>query len=675
MKKIVSVLIAGTVLIAGCQQKVASVSQTNFFDRTSMDTTVSAGDDFYQYANGSWIKSATIPDEYPGWGSFMMLYVDNLKKLNTMLEGYAKKNNPKGSLEQKAGDFYTSGMDTIAIDKLGAEPLKKRLAQIDAAKTTQELLNLLAEGFKTGEGDLLGFGVGSDEKNSSKNIAIFSQASITLPEKGYYERMDSSSIKMRAALKQLAITYFKLTGSDEASAVQAGNTILALETKIAASHRTPEQLRDPASNYNKMSVTDAEKLSPNIGWKHMLSIMGVQTDSLNLSQPGYYKGLSDLLASEPLEVWKTKVKFDYINSKADFLSKNFSIAEFQFKKEMSGAKKMPDRWKQVVNWSDGQLQDVVGQLYVKEYFPPESKQRMDELVDNLQKAFKARIDKLDWMSDVTKQKAQVKLAAFLKKIGYPTKWKDFRDVTIDKNNFFGNTESLARHYYKESLSKVNKPVDRTEWGMTPSTVNAYYNPSFNEIVFPAGILQFPFFHPDADDAINYGAIGLVIGHEMTHGFDDQGCQYDADGNMKNWWLPADSVSFKAKTASIVNQFNGYVMLDTMHVNGQLTLGENIADLGGLAIAYDAFKLTKQGQSTEKIDGFTPDERFFFGFAQVWRSKNRPEIERTWLNVDPHSPDKYRVMGPLSNFQPFYNTFHVPEKSKMYRSEADRIKVW
>jgi len=342
---------------------------------------------------------------------------------------------------------------------------------------------------------------------------------------------------------------------------------------------------------------------------------------------------------------------------------------------MSGTKKMPERWKQVVNLSDASLQDILGQLYVARYFPKEAKLRMDTLVSNLQTAFKARIGKLDWMSEPTKQKAIAKMNTFLRKIGYPDKWKDYSDVTIDRGRFFENNRSLSRHAVKEMLDKIGKPVDRTEWGMTPSTVNAYYNPTLNEIVFPAGILQFPFFHMHADDAINYGAIGMVIGHEMTHGFDDQGAQYDAQGNMANWWQPADEQKFKEKGKSMVTLYNGFTMFDSLHVNGELTLGENLADLGGLAIAWDAFQMTKQAKSQEKIDGFTPAERFFFGFAQIWRVVLRPEAARTYLNVDPHSPAQYRVNGPLMNFDPFYATFKVGEKNRMYRKPEERVRVW
>ena len=403
--------------------------------------------------------------------------------------------------------------------------------------------------------------------------------------------------------------------------------------------------------------------------------MGVSVDSVNVGQPAYYVALNKLLTSEPIDAWKTKLKFDYISNNASLLSKDFAKANFEFEKAFSGQKKDSERWKKMTNRVDGGLGELLGQLYVKKYFNETAKQRMDELVNNLQTAFDKRIQKLDWMSDSTKQRATIKLHTFMKKIGYPEKWKNYDDVTIDRADFFANAKSVRMHNHKEDLAKIGKPVDRTEWGMSPPTVNAYYNPTNNEIVFPAGILQFPFFDAGADDAINYGAIGMVIGHEMTHGFDDQGCQYDEKGNMKNWWTSEDGEKFKAKTGGVVKQYNGFTVLNDLHVNGELTLGENLADIGGLAIAYDAFKMTAQGKDSTKIDGFSPDQRFFLGYAQVWRLKNRDETMRTRVNTDPHSPETFRINGPASNFDPFYSAFNVKEGDKMYLKPEERAKIW
>jgi len=653
-----------------------SKSKTEFFDKAGMDTSIKPDDNFFGYANGSWIKNAKIPDDQSGWGSFYTLYDENLKKLRIILdETSAKTNHPAGSAAQKVGDFYASGMDTVEIEKKGFEPLKPTLAKIDAIKNYKELVMLLADMSLENQGKLFGFYVGADEKNSAKNILVLSQTGTTLPEKDYYTKKDSITVDQRNKLVAHAAKYFEFTGANAADANKSAASVLAVETALAASHLTPVEQRDPIKNYNKMSVEDLQKRTANIDWTSTFTKMGISTDSINVAQPKYYEALSSLLASMPIQAWKDKVKFDYISSNAGSLSKVFRDERFSFGKIFSGAKKQEDRWKKMVNSTDSHLKDLLGEVYVEKYFPTEAKKRMDELVSNLQKAFKARIAKLDWMSDSTKQKAQEKLASFIKKIGYPDKWKKYDDVEIKRNDFFGNLIQVAKHDYKYSIEKIGKQVDKTEWGMTAPTVNAYYNPTFNEIVFPAGILQSPFFELNADDAINYGAIGLVIGHEMTHGFDDQGRQYDEKGNLKDWWLKSDGEKFTTKAAGVINQYNQFVVLDSLHVNGALTLGENLADIGGLAIAYDAFKLTKQGMSTDIIDGFTSDQRFFLGYAQAWRLVNRPETMRTRITTDPHSPEEFRVNGPLANFDPFYKAFNVTEKSKLYRKPTDRAKIW
>lgn len=672
MKKMMLPVLIG-LSVAACKNNTADKS---YFDKAGMDTTVQPGDNFFMYANGTWIKNAKIPDDQSGWGSFYTLYDENLAKLRTILEETsAKTDHAKGSAAQKVGDFFASGMDTVGIEKKGYEPLKPMLAKIDAVKDYKELQTLLAEAEASGEGSLFSYYVGADEKNSAVNILSLYQSGTTLPEKDYYTKQDSITKNIRTKLVVHAAKYFELTGMASADAQKNAASVLALETLLAASHLTPVEQRDPVKNYNKMSIADLQKRTPNIAWTTNLEKIGAKVDSINVGQPKYYETLSALLASQPIDVWKSKVKFDYISKKAGLLSKAFRDERFSFNQIFSGAKKQEDRWKVMVNRTDGSLKDLLGEVYVAKYFPPEAKKRMDELVNNLQAAFKLRIAKLDWMSDSTKTRAQEKLAAFLKKIGYPSVWKKYDDVTITRDNLFENMRQVAMHDHKEAVAKIGKPVDKTEWGMTAPEVNAYYNPTFNEIVFPAGILQFPFFDLGADDAINYGGIGMVIGHEMTHGFDDQGRQYDAQGNLKDWWTKTDGDKFKVKADGVVAQYNNYVVLDSLHVNGALTLGENLADIGGLAIAYDAFKMTKQGQGTEKIDGFTPDQRFFLGYAQVWKLVNRPETMRTRITTDPHSPEEYRVNGPLANFDPFYAAFGVTEKHKLYRKPADRAKIW
>jgi putative endopeptidase len=673
MKQLATLLLGASLIFASCKN---NHDQSTYFDASGMDTTVHPGDNFFQYANGTWVKNSVIPDDQSGWGSFFTLYDENLKKMRTILDELsAKADHKAGSNEQKVGDFYASGMDTAAIEKAGYEPLKPMLTKIDAVKDYKELINLLASSYAEGDGDLLGIYIGADERNSSKNILSLYQTGLTLPEKDYYTKTDVPTVEKRQKLVEHITNLFVLTGVDKTLAAQQAAAVLKLETAIAVSHLAPVELRDPIKNYNKMSVGDLEKISPNISWTSSLAKMGIQTDSINVAQPAYYKTLSALLASQPIEVWKSKVKFDYISSNASLLSKAFVDERFSFNKLFSGAKTQEDRWKKMVSRTDDGLKDLLGQIFVQKYFPAEAKKRMDELVNNLQIAFDKRIAQLDWMSDTTKQKAKEKLAAIMKKIGYPDKWKSYDDVNISRNDFYGNMRSIAKHDYKESIAKIGKPVDKTEWGMTAPTVNAYYNPTFNEIVFPAGILQFPFFELKADDAINYGAIGMVIGHEMTHGFDDQGRQYDAQGNLTDWWTKTDAEKFTTKAKGVIEQYNAYTVLDSLHVNGELTLGENLADIGGLAIAFDAFKLTKQGQSSEKIGGFTPDQRFFLGYAQVWRIVDRPESLRTRITTDPHSPEEFRVNGPLANFEPFYQAFGVTEKHKLYRPVDQRARIW
>ncbi|HLX91877.1 MAG TPA: M13 family metallopeptidase [Puia sp.] len=662
-----------SVVLIGC--KLMDKNNKKYIETAGMDLTEKPGNDFFEYANGAWMKRTRIPADQSGTGTAFILIEENKKKINNLLIDLASGNYAAGTIEQKAGDFYASGMDTDAIEKKGWDPIRPGLAKIDSIQDYKSLLKLVAAGFASGDGDLLGFDVHADAKNSSRNIAILYQTGLTLPDKDYYSRSDSMTVEQRHKLQQYATTLFRFTESDSVTAAKKAADVLQLETAVAASHRTPVELRDPKMNYNKMSVPDLEKLSPEIPWMEIFQVMGIHPDSIDVEQPGYYKALGSLLASQPIAAWKAKVEFDFIAGKAERLSSQFQKAAFEFGKIFSGLKVQPPRWKSIVQATDDNLQDVLGQLFAEKYFPEDAKQRMDGLVDNLITAFSARIDKLDWMSDTTKQKAHEKLAAVIKKIGYPSKWKSFADVDITPTDYFGNLEKLDHHFYEEQIRKMGKAVDRTEWEMTVPTVNAYYADANNEIVFPAGILQPPFFDRDADDAVVYGGIGAIIGHEMTHGFDDQGRQYDANGNLRDWWTKTDEEKFNARAARIVRQYSQYVAVDTLHVNGQLTLGENIADLGGLSIAYDAFKMTEQGKGSEKIAGLTPDQRFFLAFAQLWRMKRRPETMRMLVNIDPHSPDRFRVNGVVFDQAPFYGAFDITDKYKMYRSPADRVLIW
>ena len=660
----------------GSANKNDTPKRTVFFDKASMDTTVSPGDNFFLYASGNWVKHTEIPASETAWGSFYTLADDNQKNLKKILEEVSSKNNAKGTADQKVADLYTSGMDTVTIEKLGYGPIKPLLAQIDAVKNYQELINLAAEEYKEGNGFLFGFGVGPDDKISTKNVVGLSQTGLGLPNRDYYFNTDAATQKIRKEYLKYITKLFTLTGTDQATADKQANAILDLETAIAKSHSTPTELRDPIKNYNKFAVADFQKQIPDIDLKNVFDRMLVKTDTLLVGQPTYYKALNNLLKTRPIEVWKAKVKFEALSDAAPYMSKDFDHAHFSFYgTTLSGQKVQKERWKRMSRAVDGSLGELLGQLYAARYFKPEAKQRMLTLVNNLQAVYKSRIEKLDWMSVETRQRALAKLQAFTKKIGYPDKWKKYDDVQINRTTYYKNMQSIGRHDYQEMIQKLGKPVDRTEWGMTPPTVNAYYNPSFNEIVFPAGILQFPFFDFAADDAINYGAIGAVIGHEMTHGFDDQGRQYDKDGNLKDWWIKMDADQFKSKTQAISDQYSKYTVLNNLKVNGNLTLGENIADIGGLAIAYQAFKMTKQGQSTEKIDGLNPDQRFFLSFAQVWRIKIRDEAVRMRISTDPHSPAMYRVNGPLSNMDAFYTAFNIKPGNKMYRPENERVHIW
>ncbi|WP_256006755.1 M13 family metallopeptidase [Pedobacter deserti] len=676
-----NLLLMALAFLSACQnvnekKDTSDNSRTAFFDKSGMDTTVKPGDNFFLYANGKWIKQTQIPETETDWGSFNTLSVDNITKLNEILIRVSAQKHPEGSLEQKVGDFYASGIDTLTIEKLGSKPLSATLAKIDAIKDYKELLDFVSGSFKEGDGYLFGFRVGPDDKISSKNAVNFFQSGVTLPDKTYYLNNDEQTLKVRHEFLKYMNRVLVLTGSSREKASESATQILKLETRIARSHSDQVALRDPQKNYNKYLVAEFQKMTPAINWEKVLTNMGLKTDTILVGQPEYYKSLSKLVASQPIAIWKEKLKFDAINGSAGALSKDFRNAAFDFfGKTLQGQQLPVPRWRTIVNSTDGYMGELLGQLYVKEHFTPEAKERMLELVDNLQKAYQARMEKIDWMSSDTKNRAIDKLRSIIKKIGYPDKWEDYQGMNIRRDSYYNNLQSAAKYSYKRMIDKLGKPVDKTEWHMTPPTVNAYYNPTVNEIVFPAGILQFPFFDQQADDAINYGAIGAVIGHEMTHGFDDQGRQYDKNGDLKDWWTAEDASKFKVRTDKVVSLYNSFTLLDNQHVNGELTLGENLADIGGLAIAYDAFKLTSQGKGTEKIDGFTPDQRFFLSLAQVWRTKSRDESMRVRLKTDPHSPEMFRVNGSVYNMEAFYKAFNVPSTAKMYVAPADRIKIW
>ncbi|WP_288428243.1 M13 family metallopeptidase [uncultured Spirosoma sp.] len=642
---------------------------------TGIDTSKKPGDDFFKYANGIWSDTARIPASQTGVGSYSFMNYPQRLRMQGILDSIARGKYPAGSLEQKVGDFYASGLDMAAINKRGYDPIKPLLKRIDAVADVPALLKLVADEQKAGNGSIIGFRVGPDNRRSTVNIAQFRQTGIGLPERAYYVKTDSSTLAIQKAYRDYLTRLFELTGTDAATAQKNAATTYELEKQLALAHRTNIELRDVQVNYNKLAVADLAKKQPALNWPTLLTNLGARVDTINVGQPGYYDKLNTLLTTVPLADWKTYLKAHALTNYANYLSQPFVDASFAYAKTLTGQAVKKTRAEEMVQAVDGALGEALAQLYVKKYFPEEAKRRMRVLVDNLKKAFEARIDRLDWMSDSTKTKAKEKLYAFTEKIGYPDKWRDYSAVTVKRNAYFENQLLAEKNDYQHDLAKLGKPVDRTEWHTTPPTVTAYNNPPLNEIVFPAGILQPPYFDVNADDALNYGGIGMVIGHEITHSFDDQGAQYDKSGNVRNWWQPADYAKFKAKTQQVIDQYNQFTVLDSVHVKGALTVGENTADIAGVAIAYDAFKLTEQGKSNTKLDGFTPDQRFFISVARIWRVKTRDAYMGMYVNTNPHSPAKWRVNGPLMNFTPFYNAFNVQPGDKMYKPEKDRITVW
>jgi putative endopeptidase len=658
-------------LTGACKQ----AADTDHVVVTGIDSSKKPGDDFFTYANGIWYDTAQIPASQTGVGSYSFLNFPQRIRLQGILDSLSGSSNPAGSIEQKVGDFYASGMDTTAIDKRGYEPIQPVLARIDAVKDIPSLMKLVAEEQKVGDGSIIGLYVGPDDKQSTINIAQFSQTGIGLPERDYYFKTDSSTIKIQNGYKKYLSTLFELTGMDAASALKGASAAYETEKQLAASHRTNIELRDVKANYNKLAVADLQKKHPNLNWINLLNDLGVKADSVNVGQPAYYDKLNAMLKSVSINDWKAYLKANALTSYANYLSRPFADASFAYTKILTGQAVKKKRAEEMTQAVDRSLGHALAQLYVKKYFPEDAKKRMAVLVDNLKKAFETRINNLDWMSDSTKSKAKEKLTAFSEKIGYPDKWRDYANVEVKRDAYFENRLSAHKNDYNYSLAKVGQPVDRTEWLTTPPTVTAYNNPPLNEIVFPAGILQSPYFDLHADDALNYGGIGMVIGHEITHSFDDQGAQYDKVGNVTDWWTKDDYEKFKARTQQVIDQYNQFTVLDSVHVKGALTVGENTADIAGVAIAYDAFKLTKQGQDTTKLDGFTPDQRFFISIARIWRVKTRDEFLRMYVNTNSHSPAKWRVNGPLMNFTPFYKAFNVKPGDKMYKPENERIVVW
>ena len=658
-----------------CKQINSTSSGESLLDQAGIDSTVRPQDDFFHYVTGGWIKKTEIPASESSWGAGAILYQNTTQNLKGLLDSCAKLNAAKGTSEQKVGDFYLSAMDSTLIEQKGFSPLQADMQRIAAIQSLRDILQEVAFEYNLGLNPLINFYANQDDKNSERVVAHFDQGGLGLPNKDYYTKKDSATVHIRDAYVNYIAKIFTLSGDTQAMAQQEAASVMKIENSLANASKTPVELRDPEANYHKIGVTELLKKAPNLSWNELMDKLGIKQDTVLMGQPGFYISLSSLLQSIPVNDWKNYLRFHFIDNYAPYLDSHFVNANFEMSKLLSGQKELQARWKRMAALTDAQLGDALGQLYVKKYFPPQAKQRILELVNNLQQAYKERIEHLSWMSDSTKQKALVKLNAIAKKIGYPDKWKDYSSVEINKDEFIQNLKNTGHFAYMYNVNKIGKPVDRSEWFMTPPTIDAYYNPYTNDINFPAGILQPPFFYANGDDALNYGAIGIVIGHEITHGFDDQGRLYDAQGNLKNWWLPADSANFRKKADLVVQQYNHSVVIDTLHINGELTQGENIADIGGMAIAYQAFKKTDEGKSNEKIDGLTPDQRFFIAYAKLWRSKTRPERLRTQVMTNPHSTPQYRTNNPMADLPAFYTAFDVKPGDKMYMPDSLRAQVW
>ncbi|MEO5755134.1 MAG: M13 family metallopeptidase, partial [Chthoniobacterales bacterium] len=656
----------------------------------NMDTSVKPQDDFFAYANGSWMKNNPIPPEYSRWGSFNELIEKNNEALHEIAEkadklapqaaGESKIEKAAGSEIQKVGDFYASGMNEEAINQAKAEPLQEELKRIDEIKDLSTLTEEIGHLHSMGVPAFFAFTSGQDDKDSTKVIAQAFQGGLGLPDRDYYTKDDDASKKLRDQYVAHVTRMFTLLGdSAEASAANA-RTVLEVETSLAKPARTRVELRDPQKNYNKMSDAELQKLMPNFKWDTYLQQIGLTTPAaVNVGQPDFFRAANDVFKSVSLDQWKTYLRWHLVNDSAPMLSQDFVDENFAFYgKTLSGTEKLKPRWKRVVAAIDDEVGEALGKLYVADHFPPEAKKRALEMVDNLRAALADSIKSNDWMDEQTKKEALKKLAAFGVKIGYPDRWRDYSLLKVDRGAYVMNVLRSEKFEVSRRMKKIGRPVDRGEWEITPPTVNAYYNPNLNEIVFPAGILQPPFFNPDADDAVNYGGMGAVIGHEMTHGFDDQGRQYDAEGNLKDWWTSASAEAYNKRAKAIIDQYAAYEPLPGQHLNGELTQGENIADIGGLKIAYAAFKKAQADhpeEANKKIDGLTPDQRFFLGWAQIWRANQRDEETKLRLNTDPHSPGKFRVNGPLSNMPEFQKAFDLPDNSPMVRPAKDRANIW
>ncbi len=658
----------------------ALAASPSAFDVSELDGSINACTDFNGFVNARWVAANPIPADRTRWGSFDALREDSLNVQRRIVEQAARAaaSAKAGSIEQKIGYLYASGMDEAAIERAGFDPLKPQLARIATLKNRADVVAYIRDSYARGEPVLFRFFGNADFKDSNRQIAYAGQGGLGLPTVDYYAKPDFA--KIRSAYLVHIAKLLELTGVGAADAQQQARAVLAFETRLAAVSLPPVEMRNPNNRYHYVSLAEADRVTPDFDWAAFFKAQGADVkDGFSLSQPKFFAEVQQMLGDVSLAQWQAYLRYHAIANAAPYLSTPFQREDFAFNAQtLNGQKEMKPRWKRVLEATNDGMGMALGQLYVADNFPPASKQRAEELVANLSAAFRTRIEQLEWMSDATRQKALQKWATFVPKIGYPDKWRDWSGLALTPDNYYANVQAANKFNYDYAIAKIGKPVDRSEWGMTPQTVNAYYSAQKNEIVFPAAILQPPFFDANADDAINYGGIGAVIGHEMGHGYDDQGSKFDAHGNNANWWTDADRTAFEARTARLGAQFDGYEALPGKHVNGQLTMGENIGDLGGLNAAYTALQMAlakNPAEASRRIDGYTQDQRFFLNWARVWRGNIRPEAQLTLLNTDPHAPAKFRAIGAPSNMPEFARAFQCKSGDAMVRDGAKQVRIW
>ena len=677
-RKMFPFLAAGIVALASCNTPQKEVVKIAAINPANMDTTVAAGTDFYEYACGGWIKNNPLKPEYARFGTFDQLLENNQEQLRVLIEELSATPHEAGSVAGKIGALYAMGLDSTKLNADGVAPIKEELAAINALATKSDVSKMVATLHKEGMAPFFALFVDADEKNSAMNIVQLYQAGIGMCDRDYYLLEDEGSAKMRDAYRAYINKLFTLAGSSPEQADAAVDAVMKIEKAIADISYGREDLRDSQKNYNKLAYEDFKQIESPLDWDVYFESMGLAgLKELDAKQINFYKDMNKALQNTTVDEQKYYLAFNLLSAAAPYLSDDFVDADFEFYgKVMSGKQEQQPRWKRSLNTVNGALGEAVGEMYVEKYFPASSKEKMLTLVGNLQTALSERINGLEWMSDTTKAKAQEKLAAFTVKIGYPDKWRDYSGLEIKDDSYWANVRRSNIFDMAYQLADVDKPVDKSRWHMNPQTVNAYYNPTTNEICFPAAILQPPFFNPDADDAVNYGAIGVVIGHEMTHGFDDQGRNYDKDGNLIDWWTAEDAVRFKERADKLVDQYDQIIVIDTLHANGRFTLGENIADHGGLLVAHQAYLNSLKGKETPApIDGFTNEQRFFLGYATLWGQNIRPEEIRRRTKIDPHSLGKWRVNAALRNIAPFYAAFDIKEGDPMFMAPADLVVIW